>query len=113
VSYPQPTVVVGDRYHDYQTHLEWPGKPYYVQINAHDDVYLSVKAKRGYRGLNSGQRGFICSTTNPRKIERITRKYLRIAWRLNHDPKYAADTKTMVALTVAQYGSSSRGSDNA
>ena len=103
-SYPQPTIVIGEGHRDHITHLEWDGHPYYVEITCHDTIYLKVEAKKGYRKLNSGKRGFICESTNARRIERLTRRYLRVAWRLNHNLKYAADTKTIVSLVVARYG---------
>ena len=87
------------------TYLGWPDLPYRVEISAYDTVYLKVKEKRGYRPVNTGNRGYIASTTKPRQIEKITKRYLKIAWKRNQNPKFAKDTRTMVDLTVAQYGS--------
>lgn len=102
--YPQPTITQGDGYRDYETHIGWPGKPYGVEIHSFNPIYISVKPKKGYRELGAGRRGFIYTTENPARVDRLVRKCLRIAWRLNHNPKYAADTKTIVTVSMAKLG---------
>lgn len=74
----------------------WPGYPYYVQVSAYNPIYLSVKGEKGYRGLGSGRGGYIATTERPWRFRRLLRRYLRIAWRLNCNPKFAKRTSTIV-----------------
>jgi hypothetical protein len=100
-TYPEPVVIstyLG------RTFIGWPDRPYGVQVSAYNPVYLSVEPQGSYRRLSAGQRGYIASTENPAKVQRVLKRYLRIAWRLNHDPEYAKDTPAIVADVLDREG---------
>lgn len=86
-----------------KTFVGWPDRPYGVEIAAYNPIYLSVKGRGSYRRLTAGQRGYIASTEDPAKVQRILKRYLGIAWSLNHDPQYAADTPAIVADVLAPW----------
>ena len=82
--------------------IGWPGYPYYVEISAYNPIYINVRGKDGYRQLDSGQPGYIDTTEDPERLQSLLRRYLRIAWRLNHNPEYAKDTRTIVKEALEQ-----------
>lgn len=89
--YPTP---VSTKIKDWETVVGWVDKPYFVEIHHYDsrEIYLSVKAESGYATPDCCHPGFIYSSTNLRSIERVLRRYLRIAWRRNNHAKLYNDS---------------------